>query len=223
MSLYEYAGLVSIVPLPQAAASGIQDQTSPTRSRDTPPAPLARGRPANGLFRFHSSHPLYATHVQQLRSRFLVPVNVDRPPVPPASDGQGWLVLLSRVRASANLRILPHQSNNFTYNHLRPLQPPPTLLTWLHNLQSSSQLLRTVPGQHSDSATQRTQPETGKSSPSTQDFPSSLSITVRVQQENIQTAASARPATSSPRRKNTKRKAQVHPPPPQHSAGKSSH
>ena len=87
MSLYEYAGLVSIVPLPQAAASGIQDQTSPTRSRDTPPAPLARGRPANGRFRFHSSHPLYATHVQQLRSRFLVPVNVDRPPVPPASDG----------------------------------------------------------------------------------------------------------------------------------------
>jgi hypothetical protein len=111
-------------------------------------------------------------------------IDLNKTPVKPYLNFQGLLVLLSRVRASADLRILPHHSSNFTYNHLRPLKPPPTLLTWLQSRPSPSQSLRHAPhapAPQSASVASQSQPQAGKSGHSSYQLcPSSLSSILRV-------------------------------------------
>lgn len=42
-----------------------------------------RGRKANGVFEFDCDHPMYESHVQQLRSKPHIPIYIGRPPKPP--------------------------------------------------------------------------------------------------------------------------------------------
>ena len=74
-SLYEYVSIISVVPRSNKEKSG------ETQGRQT-----AAGRPANGRFNFHSNHPLFKTHTQQLRSNMKIPVPVKIPPPPPPSN-----------------------------------------------------------------------------------------------------------------------------------------
>ena len=78
--LYEYGGLVSIVP-----KSRKEQPVDPDAVTD------GRGRKPSPKFDFHEQHPLYATHTQTLRSKHVTPILAgraceaypgDRPDVP---------------------------------------------------------------------------------------------------------------------------------------------
>lgn len=73
LSLYEYAGLILIVP--------VKDETNHP-AKETPSKSRA-GRQCNKSYPFAVGHKLEKTHTQKIRSKFLVPIPVQFPPPPP--------------------------------------------------------------------------------------------------------------------------------------------
>lgn len=71
LSYYEYAALISIVPI---SKKSVHNQCAEDLG----------GRPVNNTFSFSSGHPLVETHTQRIRSKSLVPVLVLPPPKPPS-------------------------------------------------------------------------------------------------------------------------------------------
>jgi len=73
-SLFEYTAVINVIPL------------APTPAVDEEAAGPSQTRKRNATFRFAPSHPLYASHHQQLRSQLRVPVPVSKPAVPPPDN-----------------------------------------------------------------------------------------------------------------------------------------
>eukprot|EP00117_Sycon_ciliatum_P019934 scpid84999/ scgid17911/ len=79
MNLYEYSALINV--------------TRKSRENSDTTTRRGAGRRANATFEFHSSHPLAATHHQQLRSKVLVPILAGRSPprdVGSKQDSDKW-------------------------------------------------------------------------------------------------------------------------------------
>ena len=90
-NLYEYAGLIKIIPKSPAELTKAKAVTTETTTAEpsctTIPSTTEevkhRGRQPNGCFSFNSNHPLFVTHEQQIRSKHFIPIAIGVPPCPP--------------------------------------------------------------------------------------------------------------------------------------------
>ena len=89
----------------------------------------------------HGIDPAFSITVHKIQGQTCEKLIIDlnKSPVKPKLNFQGLLVLLSRVRRAADLRLLPLRAGNFNYRHLLELEPPPALVQWLNSLQSPRQ------------------------------------------------------------------------------------
>ena len=82
LTLWEWSVSVNVVPVKALAPA-----QKATLDGDAPaPAPRG-GRQPNAVYRFHPGHKLYATHVQRVASKVLVPRIVGLPPCPSPLPG----------------------------------------------------------------------------------------------------------------------------------------
>lgn len=93
-SLYEYAGLVKVLPKSPSIIKKERKKKEDTQQTSEDPVLRQaktkeetvtnhRGRASNGSFLFNVKHPLFTTHVQQIRSKHFIPIPIGIPPCPP--------------------------------------------------------------------------------------------------------------------------------------------
>ena len=105
-SLYEYCGIISIVPKKNTKNkkdTGLVTEKGSDQD-DEEPIHLGskQGRTPNKTFSFHPSHPLHATHCQRIRSKFKVPVLISNPPkMPPPKPRKPSAAWKKNARAFA--------------------------------------------------------------------------------------------------------------------------
>jgi hypothetical protein len=88
----------------------------------------------------HALEPAFSLTVHKIQGQTCdkLIIDLNQTPILPHLNFQGLVVLLSRVRSSANLRLLPPPALQFHYRHLLKLKPPTKLTDWLQRVSAST-------------------------------------------------------------------------------------
>jgi hypothetical protein len=88
----------------------------------------------------HGLDPAFSLTVHKIQGQTCdkLIIDLNKTPIKPPLTFQGLVVLVSRVRSSSHLRLLPPPALQLHYRHLLNLRPPDKLLEWLHTLPLSS-------------------------------------------------------------------------------------
>ena len=88
----------------------------------------------------HAVDPAFSLTVHKIQGQTCdkLIIDLNKTPIQPHLTFQGLVVLLSRVRSSTNLRLLPPPALQFHYEHLLNLKPPDKLTDWLQRLSAST-------------------------------------------------------------------------------------
>ena len=87
----------------------------------------------------HALDPAFSLTVHKIQGQTCdkLIIDLNKTPIRPKLNFQGLVVLLSRVRSSTNLRLLPSPTLQSDYRHLLKLNAPIKLTSWLQRLQPS--------------------------------------------------------------------------------------